>query len=51
MWKLAGANNEYNSLSAHLFADNAIWLCERAVEEGGMWHDECEYSTKDLTTL
>lgn len=51
MWALIGSDNPYNSISAHLFADNARWLCERAVEEGGMWEQECEYSTKDLTTL
>ncbi len=50
MWALIGSENPYNSVSAHLFADNARWLCERAVEEGGMWEWECEYSTKDLTT-
>lgn len=50
MWALIGSDNPYNSISAHLFADNAQWLCERAVEEGGMWEWECEYSTKDLTT-
>jgi hypothetical protein len=50
MWALIGSDNPYNSISAHLFADNARWLCERAVEEGGMWEWECEYTTKDLTT-
>lgn len=50
MWALIGSDNPYNSISAHLFADNAQWLCERAVEEGGMWEWECEYTTKDLTT-
>jgi hypothetical protein len=51
MWALIGSDNPYNSISAHLFADNARWLCERAIEEGGMWEWECEYETKDLTTL
>jgi len=50
MWALIGSDNPYNSVSAHLFCDNARWLCERAVEEGGMWEWECEYSTHDLTT-
>jgi len=50
MWSLINTENTYNSISAHLFCDNARWLCERAVEEGGMWEWECEYSTHDLTT-
>lgn len=50
MWALIGSDNPYNSVSAHLFADNARWLCERAVEEGGCWLDEWEYTTKDHTT-
>lgn len=47
MWALIGSDNPYNSISAHLFADNAKWLCERAVEEGGCWLSEWEYTTKD----
>lgn len=47
MWALIGSDNPYNSVSAHLFADNAYWLCERAIEEGGCWLSEWEYTTKD----
>ena len=47
MWALIGSDNPYNSISAHLFADNAYWLCERAIEEGGCWLSEWEYTTKD----
>lgn len=35
-WAIIGNDNPYNSLSFHLFADNATWLCERAFEEGGI---------------
>jgi len=44
MWSLIGSDNPYNSVSAHLFADNATWLCERAIEEGGMTTDEYGWS-------
>ena len=44
MWALIGSDNPYNSISAHLFADNAMWLCERAIEEGGLWDDEYHWS-------
>jgi len=50
MWALIGSDNPYNSISAHLFADNARWLCERAIEEGGCWLDEWEYTVKDHQT-
>ena len=44
MWCLIGSDNPYNSISAHLFADNAYWLCERAIEEGGLGLDEYGWS-------
>lgn len=44
MWALIGSDNPYNSISAHLFADNAQWLCERAIEEGGLFTDEYGWS-------
>ena len=44
MWALIGSDNPYNSVSAHLFADNATWLCERAIEEGGLFSDEYNWS-------
>jgi hypothetical protein len=44
MWALIGSDNPYNSVSAHLFADNATWLCERAIEEGGMLMEEYGWS-------
>jgi hypothetical protein len=44
MWALIGSDNPYNSVSAHLFADNATWLCERAIEEGGLFSDEYGWS-------
>lgn len=50
IWSILGNGNPYNSLSCHLFCDNARWLCERAVEEGGCWPDEWAYTTKDHTT-
>jgi len=46
-WAILGSDNTYNSLSFHLFCDNARWLCERAIEEGGAWLDEWEYTVKD----
>jgi len=48
-WSLLGSDNPYNSISFHLFADNARWLCERAIEEGGCFMDEWAYSVKDHT--
>jgi len=50
IWSLLGSDNPYNSLSFHFFCDNARWLCERAVDEGGCWFDEWEYSAKDHST-
>lgn len=50
VWSLLKNDNPYNSLSFHLFCDNARWLCERAVEEGGCWLDEWEYTVKDHST-
>ncbi len=47
VWAKLGSDNPYNSISFHFFADNAHWLCERAVEAGGCWLDEWEYTTKD----
>jgi len=47
IWSLLGSENPYNSISFSFFADNAQWLCERAVDEGGCWLDEWEYTTKD----
>lgn len=47
VWSLLGSDNPYNSISFHLFADNAKWLCERAIEQGGAMLDEWEYSTRD----
>jgi hypothetical protein len=46
-WSILGSDNPYNSLSFHLFCDNARWLCERAIEEGGALMDEWEYTVKD----
>jgi hypothetical protein len=48
-WSILGSDNPYNSLSFHLFCDNARWLCERAIEEGGMFTEEWEYTLKDHT--
>jgi len=50
VWSILGDGNPYKSLSFHLFCDNARWLCERAIEEGGCFLDEWEYTTKDHTT-
>jgi hypothetical protein len=47
IWSLLGDGNPYNSLSFHYFCDNARWLCERAIEEGGAILDEWEYTVKD----
>lgn len=47
VWSILGNGNPYNSLSFHLFCDNARWLCERAIEEGGCILDEWEYTVKD----
>lgn len=47
IWCLLKSDNPYNSLSFHLFCDNARWLCERAIEEGGCFLDEWEFSVKD----
>jgi len=44
MWSLIGSDNPYNSVSAHLFCDNATWLCERAIEESGLYSDEYGWS-------
>lgn len=49
-WSLLGSDNPYNSISFHLFADNARWLCERAIEEGGSLMDEWEFTVKDHTS-
>jgi len=49
-WSILGSDNPYNSLSFHLFCDNAHWLCERAIEEGGCWLGEWEYTVKDHST-
>lgn len=46
-WSLLKSDNPYNSLSFHLFCDNARWLCERAIEEGGCSYSEWEYTVKD----
>jgi hypothetical protein len=46
-WSILGSDNPYNSISLHLFCDNARWLCERAIEEGGAWLDEWEFTVKD----
>jgi len=46
-WSILGSDNPYNSLSFHLFCDNARWLCERAIEEGGCVFAEWEYTVKD----
>lgn len=46
-WALLKSDNPYNSLSFHLFCDNARWLCERAIEEGGVIYDEWEYTSTD----
>lgn len=46
-WALLKSDNPYNSLSFHLFCDNARWLCERAIEEGGALIDEWEYTARD----
>jgi hypothetical protein len=49
-WSLLKNDNPYKSLSFHLFCENARWLCERAIEEGGAWLDEWEFTTRDHTT-
>jgi len=49
-WAILGSENPYNRLSFHLFCDNARWLCERAIEEGGATYDEWEYTVKDHST-
>jgi len=49
-WAILKSDNPYNSLSFHLFCDNARWLCERAIEEGGALLDEWEYTVKDHST-
>jgi hypothetical protein len=46
-WAILGSENPYNSLSFHLFCENARWLCERAIEEGGCWMDEWEFTVTD----
>lgn len=46
-WSILGNGNPYNSLSFHLFCDNARWLCERAIEEGGALYSDWEYTVKD----
>lgn len=48
-WAILGSDNPYNSISFHLFADNATWLYERAIEEGGCDLDEWEFTVKDHT--
>lgn len=50
IWRMLGNENTYNNLSFHYFTDNAIWLYERAIEQGGCELDEWEYTTKDHTT-
>lgn len=50
IWHKLGGDNPYNSLSFHFFCDNARWLCERAIEEGGCLLDEWEFSVKDHST-
>lgn len=47
VWALLKTGNPYNSLSFHLFCDNARWLCERAIEEGGCLYDEWSHTVKD----
>lgn len=47
IWSLLGSDNPYNSISFHYFCDNARWLCERAIEEGGCEWDEWEYEVRD----
>jgi hypothetical protein len=49
-WSLLKSDNPYNSLSFHLFCENARWLCERAIEEGGALYSEWEYTVKDHST-
>lgn len=46
-WAILKSDNPYNSLSFHLFCDNARWLCERAIEEGGCAFDEWEFTVRD----
>lgn len=46
-WALLKSDNPYNSLSFHLFCDNARWLCERAIEEGGCLMDEWSFTVRD----
>lgn len=50
-WAIMGAENPYNNLSFSLFCDNARWLFERAIEEGGCLYEEWEYSIKDHTSI
>jgi len=39
-WKLIGAENTYQNISFHLFADNATWFWHMFIERGGMDMDE-----------
>lgn len=50
VWAILDNGNPYNSLSFHLFCDNARWLCERAIEEGGVLYSEWEYTVQDHST-
>jgi hypothetical protein len=43
-WKLTGIENTYNSLTFHLFADNAEWFWSMFIERGGMDMDEWRWS-------
>lgn len=43
-WKLSGADNTYQNISFHLFADNAEWFWHMFIERGGMDMDEWRWS-------
>lgn len=43
-WKLSGAENTYQNISFHLFADNAEWFWHMFIERGGMDMDEWRWS-------
>lgn len=47
-WALLGSDNPYHSISFHLFDDKAQHRLEVAVEEGGMYSDEWNWS-RDFT--
>lgn len=45
-WEIVGSDDQYGNLSFHLFSENAILLCENAIDEGGMEMDDWISSTQ-----